>query len=146
MHFLIEESADTGRSKSQCFRRQIEALPDRAGFEMHVPIATLAIKADSAIQISNQGECHTGVAGQLLSETEPGRDDALIPGLDSLQLRCLGPVSIHPGGQSLHLMDIEVQRNKTGRGEIGRESRSNGTQNGRELWQRHRYIAYKVQS
>src|SRR3954451_21135609 len=43
-------------------------------------------------------------------------------------------------------MDIQVQRHKTGRGEIGRESRSNGTQNGRELWQRHRYIAYKVQS
>src|SRR3982751_6722536 len=43
-------------------------------------------------------------------------------------------------------MDIQVQRNKTGRGEIGRESRSNGTQNSRELWQRHRCITDKVQS
>src|SRR5215472_3761499 len=95
VYLVIIERSDAGRSHSERFRGEVQAVANSACFEMHVPITTVSMGADGVIKISDHGKCHACIAGKVLSQTEPGGRNALISRPDLLQLSMLRPISIY---------------------------------------------------
>src|SRR6185312_7005394 len=95
VHFLIVERANSGSPQSERFRREIHAVADGAGFEMHIAVSTISMSAGCAIEFTDHRECHTRIACQVLPETQSGRRYALVAAPDLLQLGALTPEPVH---------------------------------------------------
>ena len=68
VHFLIVECANSGRPQSECFGGKIQAVAGGAGFEMHVAVSTITMRAGGTSKIADHGERHACVTGEVLPE------------------------------------------------------------------------------
>src|ERR1017187_9378817 len=62
VHFVVVESANACRAQPERFGGEIQAVADRAGFEMHIAVTTIAMGAAGAIEIADHRERCAGVA------------------------------------------------------------------------------------
>jgi hypothetical protein len=62
---------------------------------MHVSIAAISVPAGSILKIADHGKCHAGITGQVLSQTEGCRYQALVACFDFLKLCVFRPVAVN---------------------------------------------------
>src|SRR5580704_11997513 len=100
---------------------------------MHVPVSTIAVTAGRTLKIANHGESHTSVAREILSQTESCCYQVLGPILDFFQLCLFRPVAVNTRRQALDAVDVKIELDETGCGEIGEEALLCGGENSRKL-------------
>src|SRR5580692_10027230 len=133
IHFLIKKRPDACCSQSERLRSKIHSLTNRTRLEMHISISTIAVTPCSIFEIANHGQCQASVTGQVLSQTESCRYQALVPFLDYFQLCVLRPVAVNTRHQAFNAVNVKIQIHETSCSEIAEERLLCARQQSRKL-------------
>src|SRR5580692_860667 len=121
IHFLIKKRPDACCSQSERLGSKIHSLTNRTRLEMHISISTIAVTPCSFLKITDHGKCQASIAGQVLSQAESCRYQALVPFLDYLQLCLFRPIAVNTLRQAFNTMNVKIQMDETSCPEIGEE-------------------------
>src|SRR5580693_8495285 len=105
---------------------------------MHVAIAAVTMGADGTLNIGNHRERHASITGEILSETEARGCNPLVSGPDLLQFGALLPEPVHAGWQPVDAVSAQIELDELRTAKISQQRLRSGSQNGRELRERHR--------
>src|SRR5580704_15536591 len=108
---------------------------------MHVAIAAVTMGVDGTLDIGNHRERHAGITGKVLPKTEARGCNPLISGPDLLHFGALLPEPVHTGWQPIDTMGVQIELDEPRTAKISQQRLRRGSQNGRELRERHRSCA-----
>ena len=97
---IIEECADSSGANSKRFGRQVETVADGSGFEVNVAISAVTVRTGGSIKVRNHREGDAGIAGEVLSQTQPGGRDTLVALQDQFEFPAVRPVPVNAGFQT----------------------------------------------
>src|SRR4051794_9791864 len=68
VHFVIVKRANTGRTQSESFRSQVEPMPNRSCFEVHIAITSIACDLCRPFQLTDHRKEYACITSEFLPE------------------------------------------------------------------------------